>query len=75
MPGYFYSTSTDGVYVHFYDNSEMNWHLQDGTALAITQVTRYPWEGEYSLTVNPAEAKEFTVYVRIPGWSQKNTVK
>ena len=24
LPGYFYSTSADGVYVHFYDNSELN---------------------------------------------------
>ena len=32
LPGYFYSTSDDGVYVHLYDNSEMNWHLQDGNA-------------------------------------------
>ena len=23
LPGYFYSTSADGVYVHFYDNSEL----------------------------------------------------
>ena len=75
LPGYFYSTSADGIYVHLYDNSELNWHLQDGTALSITQITRYPWEGEVSLTVNPAEAKEFTVYVRIPGWSQKNAVR
>jgi DUF1680 family protein len=75
LPGYFYSTSADGVYVHLYHNSELNWHLQDGTALSMTQTTRYPWEGEVSLTVNPSQAKEFTVYVRIPGWSQKNVVK
>jgi uncharacterized protein len=75
LPGYFYSTSADGVYVHLYDNSALNWHLPDGTALSITQTTRYPWEGEVSLTVNPGEAKDFTVYVRIPGWSQKNVVQ
>lgn len=74
LPGYFYSTSADGVYVHFYDNSEVKWHLQDGTAFSIRQVTRYPWEGDVSLTVNPMEAKVFTVFVRIPGWSQKNAV-
>ena len=32
LPGYFYSTSNEGIYVHLYDNSEMNWHLHDGTA-------------------------------------------
>ncbi len=44
LSGYFYSTSTDGVYVHLYDNSEMNWHLHDGTALKVQQKTNYPVE-------------------------------
>jgi DUF1680 family protein len=43
LPGYFYSTSQDGVYVHFYDNSEMKWHLPSGTPLVLRQTTEYPW--------------------------------
>ena len=35
LPGYFYSTSDDGIYVHLYDNSELNWHLENGTGLKI----------------------------------------
>ena len=27
LPGYFYSTSKDGIYVHLYDNSDLDWHL------------------------------------------------
>src|SRR2546423_8722352 len=27
LPGYFYSTSREGVYLHFYDNSQLDWHL------------------------------------------------
>lgn len=75
LPGYFYSTSPDGVYVHLYDNSEMNWHLHDGTGLQIRQATNYPWDGEIKMTVSPAVAREFVLYVRIPGWSAKNAVK
>jgi DUF1680 family protein len=75
LPGYFYSTSKDGVYVHLYDNSEMNWHLQDGTGLKIEQKTNYPWDGDISITVSPETPSEFTVYVRIPGWSVQNAVK
>jgi uncharacterized protein len=75
LPGYFYSTSSDGVYVHLYDNSAMNWHLHDGNALNIRQKTNYPWEGEVEITVAPASPSEFTVHVRIPGWSVKNAVK
>jgi DUF1680 family protein len=75
LSGYFYSTNADGVYVHLYDNSEMNWHLHDGTALKVQQKTNYPWSGDVKLTVSPATAKEFVMYVRIPGWSTKNSVK
>ena len=31
LPGYFYSTSADGIYVHLYDDSELNWHLENGS--------------------------------------------
>ena len=54
LPGYFYSTSKDGIYVHLYDNSTMNWHLEDGTPVRIEQSTKYPWNGKVTLTVTPA---------------------
>lgn len=69
LPGYFYSTSSDGVYVHFYDNSELNWHLENGTGLKVAQKTNYPWDGNVEINVTPAQASDFTLYVRIPGWT------
>lgn len=74
LPGYFYSTSKDGLYVHLYDNSELKWHLEDGTPLNVVQKTNYPWSGDVELTVSPAAAKSFTVYLRIPGWAQQANV-
>jgi hypothetical protein len=53
----------------------MNWHLHDGTALKVQQTTNYPWSGEVKMIVSPASPSEFVMYVRIPGWSTKNTVK
>jgi DUF1680 family protein len=68
LPGYFYSTSKDGVYVHLYDNSTLDWHLETGVALKIQQTTSYPWDGDVQLTVTPARAADFALYVRVPGW-------
>ena len=68
LPGYFYSTSKDGVYVHLYDNSLLDWHLENGTPLKIEQKTNYPWEGSVRMNVSPAQPTEFTLFVRIPGW-------
>ncbi len=69
LPGYMYSTSKDGLYVHLYDNSLLDWHLEDGTGLKLEQKTNYPWDGNVELTVSPAKRAEFTLYVRIPGWA------
>jgi uncharacterized protein len=75
LPGYFYSTSAEGVYVHLYDNSEMKWHLPSGNPLTVRQSTQYPWEGTVEISVTPASPEEFTLFVRIPGWSKQNGVK
>ena len=68
LPGYFYSTSNDGIYVHLYDNSELDWHLENGTGLKVTQKTNYPLDGNVEINVTPAQSAEFVVYLRIPGW-------
>lgn len=74
LPGYFYSTSADGIYVHLYDNSELNWHLESGVGLKITQKTNYPWDGAVQIMVTPAQASDFTFYVRIPSWTDNAEV-
>jgi hypothetical protein len=75
LPGYFYAVSRDGVFVNLYHNSELDWHLEDGTGLKIAQATNYPWAGDVHLTVNPAHAAEFTVYLRWPAWAPSADVQ
>src|SRR5580700_1161249 len=74
LPGYFYSTSKDGLYVHLYDNSQLDWHLEDGTGLKVAQKTNYPWDGATDIAVTPAKATDFTFYLRVPGWSDGTQV-
>ncbi len=74
LPGYLYSTSDDGLYVHLYETSELNWRLHDGTGLKVAQKTRYPWEGGVQLEVNPAQPAEFALHLRIPAWSEQSAV-
>ncbi|MBM3746452.1 MAG: glycoside hydrolase family 127 protein [Acidobacteria bacterium] len=76
LPGYMYSTSAEGVYVHLYHSSVLDWHLgtaaeprPSGSGLRLEQKTRYPWQGRVEITVTPAEPRDFTVFLRIPGWS------
>src|SRR5580700_552534 len=74
LPGYFYSTSKDGLYLHLYDNSQLDWHLEDGTGLKVAQKTNYPWDGAAEISVAPAKPAEFTFYLRIPAWSDGTQV-
>ena len=74
LPGYFYSTSADGIYVHLYDNSELDWRLENGVGLKVTQKTNYPWDGGVRITVSPTTASDFTFYLRIPGWADQAQV-
>jgi DUF1680 family protein len=74
LPGYFYSTSADGVYVHLYHDNALDWRLDDGTGLKLSQSTRYPWEGTVEIRLEPAAAKEFTLFLRVPEWSRSTEV-
>jgi hypothetical protein len=47
-----------------FDNNSLNWKLEDGTRVRLDQSTKYPWDGKVALTVSPAAAKDFTLYVR-----------
>ena len=68
LPGYIYSTSSDGVWIHLYVASEAKVNL-NGNIVELNVNTNYPWDGEVKITVNPSKEDEFTVYLRIPGWS------
>ena len=74
IPGYMYSTSDDGVWVHLFDNSEVNWHLADGTPFTLKVETNYPWDGKVEITVGLDAPKEFTLFVRRPGWCREYSV-
>ena len=75
LPGYLYSIGRDGVYVNLFHSSEMDWHLEDGTGLKLSQNTTYPWTGDVHLTVNPAHATSFTLFVRWPAWASSLDVQ
>ncbi|HWC00224.1 MAG TPA: beta-L-arabinofuranosidase domain-containing protein, partial [Bryobacteraceae bacterium] len=74
LPGYLYSTSTRGIFVNFYHSSELDWRLETGTGLKVSQNTGYPWQNVVRLVVTPAKAEEFSLYLRIPDWSAATRV-
>ena len=71
---YMYTVHGDDLFVNMYIGSDGDVNV-DGTSVGLTQETEYPWDGAVKLTVNPAEDKEFTMNIRIPGWVQEQENK
>lgn len=46
----------------------------NGVQVGITQATDYPWNGVVKITVLPEQTTEFTLSMRIPGWSRDEPV-
>ena len=69
LPGYFYSTSSDGLYVHLFHNSELHWRLESGAPIKVVQRTDYPWKGTIEIEITPSTPADFTIWVRLPGWA------
>ncbi len=77
IPGYIYATDPEAVYVNLFIGGSADLKLGEGgnaKSLRLAQQTRYPWDGNVKLTVNPEAAAEFTVHVRIPGWARGKPV-
>lgn len=65
--GYMYTVNKDKVFANMYAGSTANINVE-GSNVKIVQETNYPWDGAVKMTVTPADAKDFTLNIRIPGW-------
>jgi hypothetical protein len=70
VPGYVYAQSVDRLYVNLFVASDAAIKLDNGRLVKMKQETRYPWDGAVKMTLDPDQAGEFTVNVRIPGWAR-----
>ncbi|BCM93353.1 non-reducing end beta-L-arabinofuranosidase [Abditibacteriota bacterium] len=69
IPTWTYVKDTNGIYVNMFIGSRINVEKVAGTNVEMVQKTDYPWSGKIGITVNPAQSKNFSVYVRIPNRS------
>jgi DUF1680 family protein len=66
-PGYFYSLSEEGVWMHLYAENTAQIQLLDGRSIGLIQRTNYPWDG--SIEVEVQGEGEFVLFLRLPAWS------
>ncbi|WP_162854202.1 glycoside hydrolase family 127 protein [Dictyobacter aurantiacus] len=70
LPGYLYSTSNEGLWVHLYIANTAEVPLVNGQTITVQQRTNYPWEGEVELEVQTDRPAFFSLFLRIPAWAQ-----
>ncbi|TCN25362.1 glycoside hydrolase family 127 protein [Mesobacillus foraminis] len=71
---YIYSQKEKELFVHLYMGNETRFEVA-GKEVELVQQTNYPWDGQVSITVNPATEHTFTLALRIPGWARSAVVK
>jgi DUF1680 family protein len=67
LPGDIYATDSDGVYINQFVGSRTTITAKS-TKIAMRQATRYPWDGEIALEVDPDRPIELALYIRLPSW-------
>jgi len=70
-----YSISDEGLCVNLYGSSALDTDLTNGSKIKLTQKTDYPWDGEIEITVTEAPKNKFSLFLRIPGWSNDASIK
>jgi DUF1680 family protein len=66
LPTWTYLRGTDSLYVNLFVGSTVTVDSVAPTRVRLEQVTDYPWSGKVALTVTPAEAKRFSIRLRVP---------
>ncbi len=74
VPGYVYAQRGDALWVNLFMASDADVKMDSGRTIKLTQATRYPWEGNVKITLEPDVSAAFTVNVRIPGWAREEPV-
>jgi DUF1680 family protein len=79
FPGYIYSISNEGIWLHLFANCMVKIDLANGFQVELEQSSSYPWDGKISLRINKmvptnsdlpkqSPSDEFSFFLRIPGW-------
>jgi uncharacterized protein len=68
IAGYIYAHGQNNLYVNLFIGSKTQIEMSGGKQVTVTQETRYPWDGNVTIRIDPAEKSAFNLCVRVPGW-------
>lgn len=69
------ATPDNGLAAVFFADSEVKATVGDKTEVKIATQTHYPFEEQVNMKITLAKPAAFPMYIRIPAWTEKATVK
>ncbi|WP_114791338.1 glycoside hydrolase family 127 protein [Niabella yanshanensis] len=63
-----------GPVINLFNAGKVQMQTPKGQRLSITMKTDYPVSGKVSIKISTPQKEKFALRIRIPGWSQSNTV-
>jgi len=72
IPTWTYVKGENGLYINMFIGSTINVGNVAGTNVQMIQKTDYPWSGKVTVTINPEQSKEFTLFIRVPDRTTSN---
>ena len=67
LPSYIYAQEPGAIYVNQFIGSHATLTVNN-IRVNIRQTTHYPWAGDIKLSVEPEQATDFAIYIRLPEW-------
>jgi DUF1680 family protein len=72
---YIATTNQDGLQIHQYIASEIEFELDGERSAKILIETAYPWAGKVKLTIQETDGSPWELAWRIPAWCQESSVQ
>jgi DUF1680 family protein len=72
VSNYAYSVSEKGLWVNLYGGNYLSTKQDDGSVLKLKQETNYPWDGDIKIIMEEPPVKQFSIFMRIPGWANSS---
>jgi hypothetical protein len=72
---YAYNLSREGIWVNLYGSNTLETNIDGGGLAQLKQTSDYPWDGNVRIELLKVPKKEFSLFLRIPGWCKGASVK
>jgi DUF1680 family protein len=69
IPGYIYAQKKDSIYANLFISGIASLQIND-QKIELKQQNNYPWDGNLKFTINTEQPINFSLLIRIPGWTQ-----